>query len=119
MAQKMGEIVTYKNVSYKGVYSQIKLDNGERILISISQKGLQIYKLGFGGLFPTGTVWETLDLDQMIVLFGDFSLSENLHSENLLLDAVIKKLIGCGSIDEVKTVLTSPADSDSELSDTL
>jgi hypothetical protein len=105
----MGRIVTYQNSGVKGVYSQIKLDNGERILISLAQSGLEIFKLGLGGLVPTGTVWKTSDLHQMAMLFGDFALSEGN-----LLDAVIRKLIGCSSIDEVKTVLSSPTSNEGE-----
>lgn len=97
----MGEIVTYKNAGKAGIFSQIKLDNGERILISIAEPGVQIFKLGFGGLFPMGTVWESGDLQQMTVLFGDFALSESM-----LLDAVINKLIRCRSIDDVKQLLS-------------
>lgn len=99
----MGNIVTYKNAGATGIYSQIKLDNGERILISIAQPGVQIFKLSFWGLFPIGTVWKSGDVHQMTVFFGDFALSERL-----LLDAVINKVIGCRSIDEVKSLLSEP-----------
>jgi len=110
----MGEIVTYKNAGPEGVFSQIKLGNGERILISIAQPGIQIYKLKFKGLFPASTVWKTDNIDQMIVLFGDFALSEGI-----LLDAVIKKVIGCKSIDEVKSLLSVPNIATRELHDAL
>jgi len=101
----MGNIITYKNAGAAGVYSQIKLDNGERILISIAQPGVQIFKLSFGGLFPVSTIWKSGDIDQMIALFGDFALSESN-----LLDAIVKKLIDCVSIDEIRTLLSKPTD---------
>jgi len=98
----MGEIITYKNAGPQGVFCQIKLTSGERILISIAQPGIQIYKLGFKGLFPTSTIWKSDDIDQMINIFGDFALSEGT-----LLDAVIKKVIECKSIAEVKVILSA------------
>jgi len=110
----MGRIITYKNAGEKGTFSQIKLDNGERILISVItnrgvQLGVEIFKLGKGGLFPTGSVWKTHDLDQMTVLFAGFQ-----QSRGNLLDAVVSKVIGCSSIDEVKMLLSSPADNEGE-----
>jgi hypothetical protein len=98
----MGEIVTYKN-GPEGVFCQIKFTNGERILISIAQPGIQIYKLGFKGLFPTSAIWKTGDIDQMVSIFGDFGLSEGI-----LLNAVIEKIIGCESIAEVRALLSTP-----------
>jgi hypothetical protein len=101
----MGDIITYKNAGAAGVYSQIKLDNGERILISIAQPGVQVYKLGFMGLIPTGTIWKSSDLRRMAVLFGN-----DIQSESSLLDAIIRKRVGCVSIDEVRTLLSESID---------
>lgn len=53
----MSKIVTYSN-SPRGKYCQIKFDDGNRILISIAQSGIKIFKLRFMGAIPAGTVFE-------------------------------------------------------------
>ncbi len=53
----MSKVITYKNEGAKGVFSQVKLDSGERILISIGDNVIKIYKLGLFGAIPVKTVW--------------------------------------------------------------
>lgn len=94
----MGEVVNYK----EGRYCQLKLDSGERILISIAQSGIKIVKLSFGGLIPTSTIWNCsiADVRKAINLFVD--------QEELLihpLDAIKGKLIDFKSIADVKSFL--------------
>lgn len=48
----MAEIITYK----PGAYCQLKLTSRERVLISCAQTGINIMKLGLGGLIPTKTI---------------------------------------------------------------
>lgn len=64
----MSQIITYK----EGCYSQIKLDSGERILLSISHTGTTIFKLRFWGLFPVEKIaeWAPSDLARFMLLFG-------------------------------------------------
>jgi hypothetical protein len=54
----MGKIITYKNEDVKGVFSQIKLDSGERVLISITANEIKIFKLKFFGVIPVKTIWK-------------------------------------------------------------
>ncbi len=98
----MGEIITYTNEGPKGTYCQIKLDSGERILISIAQPGIRIYKLILGGLVPRGTIWECGidDVSKAIEIFGD---PENPTAHPL--DAIKDKLINCKSIEDVKSLI--------------
>ena len=44
----MGTIITYK----EGQYSMMKLDSGERVMLSIAQSGIVIYKMKFFGMTP-------------------------------------------------------------------
>ena len=90
------------------MYCQIQLDSGERILISIAQTGVKIFKLSFGGLIPTKTIWESDDIDEMINLFVDPN-----DPVKQPLDAIKDRLIECKSMQEVKQVLlTPPSDGD-------
>lgn len=91
----MAEIVTYK----EGAYCQLKLANGERVLISCAQTGIKIMKLAFGGLFPTRTIvdWPIDELAFAIELFADDS-APTQHP----LDAIKNKLVHCSSIKEIE-----------------
>ena len=56
----MGKVVTYGNSKYK-CFCQIKLDSGERLLISIVNiptPSVKLMKLRFFGLCPVQTIWE-------------------------------------------------------------
>jgi len=101
----MGQIITYK----PGAYCQMKLDSGERILISIAQTGIKISKLVLGGLVPTGTIWEcgTFDpkMHKVIEFFAD-PQDPGRHP----LDAIKDKLIKCQSIDNVRILLSGIGD---------
>lgn len=93
----MAKIITYKNEGAKGVFCQLKLESGERILISMTQKDTKIFKLGLMGLVPVGTVWESSDIEEMIRIFANPTKPEQQP-----LEAIIEKLIECKSIEEVK-----------------
>jgi hypothetical protein len=70
----MSRIITYK----EGRYSQIKLDSGERIMLSVAQSGIVIFKLRFFGLVPGPKIAEWLpeDLARFMLLFGGAPLSQ-------------------------------------------
>ena len=56
----MSKVVTYANSKHL-CYCQIKLDSGERVLISIAsdpKPSVQLKKLCFFGLWPIQTIWE-------------------------------------------------------------
>lgn len=92
----MGKIITYKNAGPKGMFCQIKLESGERILISIAQSGVKIFKLRFMGMIPVKTLWELNDIVHMVEMFADPA-----NPEKPPLDAIRDKLINCKSIKEV------------------
>lgn len=101
----MSKIVTYKN-SARGKYCQIKLDDGNRILISIAQTGIKVYKLRLAGLIPSGTIFDISTSD----LFSEKykPAREKLTERSLKLDMldVFKEiLLPCRSLEEVQGVL--------------
>jgi hypothetical protein len=98
--ENMGRVITYKNEEKRGMYCQIKLASGERIFISIAGGGIKISKMGFGGLIPMKTIWESKNVLGMMEQFVDKS-DELKHP----LDAAKDKLINCTSIEEVQRIL--------------
>ena len=90
----MAKVIAYRPPGF----SQLQLDSGERILISCAQTGVRISKLGFFGLFPTKVIadWPISRIDEVIALFADPA-----NPNDPPLDALMKKLGACATIDEV------------------
>jgi len=101
----MSEIITYKN-GPSGKYCQIKLDDGNRILISIAQTGVKVMKLKWGGMIPSGDIF---DITTQELFSEEYKHArEKLTEKSIALDMldVFKEiLIECGSLEEaVKTL---------------
>ena len=108
----MSEVVTYAN-SECLCYCQIKLDSGERALISIASAPtpcVKLKKLGFFGLWPIQTIWEynptmaggyEAYVRKMMQMFQDPSALEPKHPLDILRD----RLLPCRSISEVRDSL--------------
>jgi hypothetical protein len=105
----MGKVVTYANNKYQ-CFCQIKLDNGERVLISIANAptpSVKLRKLGFLGLWPLQTIWEynptmaggyDAYVRKMMKMFQDPLAGEPKHPLDILRD----RLLPCKSISEVR-----------------
>jgi len=101
----MSQIITYKCDS-SGKYCQIKLDDGNRILISIAQEGAKIFKLKWGGLWPSETIFNisTNDLFSDEYKFARERLTERSFALDML-DVFKEILIQCKSLEEVREEL--------------
>lgn len=77
---------------------QLQLDNGERILISIAQTGIALFKLDMAGLVPTQALfeWNISEVGSAIRLFADLSTPQKPP-----LDAMRDRLLQCRSVEEV------------------
>jgi hypothetical protein len=62
----MAKIVTYKN-DLKHCYAQLRLDSGERILVSIARHNIRIYKLSLMGMLPTSTIWSSTEVEYFMI----------------------------------------------------
>ena len=96
----MTTVVTYK----PNAYCQLKLDSGERLLISCAQTGIKIVKLGLGGLLPTKTIadWPLSEVRTMMRKFVD-PANPLQHP----LDAIKSRLMQCSSLQEVEKVCSA------------
>jgi len=108
----MGKVVAYANNNYQ-CYCHIKLDSGERVLISIASAptpSVKVMKLAFFGLWPIQTIWEynpTMAggyehyVRKMMIMFQDPLAVEPKHPLDILRD----RLLPCRSISEVRDFL--------------
>ncbi len=110
----MSEVITYKNDKF-ACFCQIKLDSGERILISIASApspSIKILELALGTI-PTKTIWEfnptmaggyRAYIEKSIKIFTDPKLEASDEIKQPL-DAIRDKLLPCHSVKEVLHVL--------------
>ena len=93
----MADIVTYVEQRY----SMMKLDSGERIMLSVSQSGIAIYKMRFLGLVPGPKIaeWLPQDLDRYVDLFG------GEHSSGSPFRFAVEKLASFHSIKDLRAYL--------------
>jgi hypothetical protein len=98
----MSEVITYKN-TVKQCFCQLKLDSGERVLISIAQTGIKLFQLGLAGLLPIRTVaeWDISQIRTAIRIFEDFDAPQKPP-----LDAIRDKLLHCRSIADIEDLIT-------------
>lgn len=108
----MGKVVTYANNKYQ-CFCQIRLDSGERVLISIASAptpSVKLMKLVFFGLWPIQTIWEynptmaggyEAYVQKMMKMFQDPLAVEPKHPLDILRD----RLLSCRSVSEVRDSL--------------
>lgn len=97
----MGKVITYRNEGAKGIFSQIKLDNGDRVLISIAADEVKIFKMKFFGMIPGETIWEYPDL------FRFAELLTNNGYEGHPLDFLVEKVQNFSSTEQLINELNS------------
>ena len=98
----MARIITYKNGS-SGKYCQIQLEDGQRVFISVSQEGIRISRMKWGGLFPGATI---VDLPFAIVMSDKHEqawmrLYQDSGGEEYILDQFKNVLLECPSLSAV------------------
>lgn len=95
----MARIVTYQN-DPKYCFCQLKLESGERVLVSIGSGSIKIYKMLFWGKLPVKVIWQADKPDDIA-----FLLRREADFERSPLDLVVGKIIGCRSVEEIRARL--------------
>jgi len=97
----VGDIVAKRDNKMQ-CFAQLKLGNGDRILISVARGLVKVSKLGWLGLWPVVTLWET----QTFAESADaFFRPETAHMRPL--DGIIATLIDCESAGAIVARLQS------------
>lgn len=96
----MSKIISYKSGS-NAKYCQIKLNDGNRVLISIAQVGIKISKLKWGGLIPSETIFE---ISTPVLFSKEYKFARERLTERTLeidmLDVFKEVLLKVDSIDQ-------------------
>lgn len=94
----MGKIITFSDREPRGTFAQIRLDDGKRILVSLTQTEIAIFKLAFGGFIPIGKIFK-----HNISEFLDFFCVriEQIDIDGSLLEAVVRYILPCKNMEEV------------------
>lgn len=98
------EVITYK----EGCYSQIKLASGERIMLSITQNEIVIFKMRFLGVVPGPKIAEwsksSEDFARFLILFGGAPQNQSPFR------FIVEKLVSFDSIAQLHGFLTKELD---------
>lgn len=90
----MAQIELYEDQTQRGTYSQIRLDDGKKFLISLTQTELAIRQFVFG--IPMKNIMDMISLDFMMnVLYPHGPLSSN--SNQSLLSIITEIALESGS----------------------
>lgn len=95
----MAQIQTFQDGTSMGTFSQIKLDDGNKILISLTQTEIAILKVGFLGI-PKETLWK-----EDIYKFLDFIYPQGHTSKEAnksVLEISVELAVRCNSLEEVR-----------------
>lgn len=95
------EVVTYRD-DQTHCFSQLKLADGSRILVSIGSGEIAVFKLILGGTVPSGTIWKAKGPND---IRGLFKTDADFGERPLKL--IVDMLRHCGTIDEARTKLNS------------
>ena len=94
----MSEVITFSDGTPAGTFSQIRLDDGKRILVSFTQTEIAIMKLALGGTIPSGSIFKH-DISEFLDFFC--VRVEQIGINGSLLEAVVKYILPCKNMDEV------------------
>lgn len=99
----MSEVINFSDRQASGTFSQIRLDDGKRILISLTQTEIAIMKLAFGGMIPAGGIFKH-DISEFLDFFC--VRVKQIGIDDSLLEAIIEYILQCKNIDEVAAKLS-------------
>jgi hypothetical protein len=93
-------------------WCQIRLDSGERVLISIAGRptsSIKVFRLAFAGLIPIKTIWELTPAkvggdDAFVDYFMKMFLPDQNETPRPL-DAIRDVLLECSSIEDARRML--------------
>lgn len=94
----MSDIITFSDRKPSGTFAQIRLDDGKRILVSLSKTELAIFKLVFRGSIPTGKIFKH-DISEFLDFFC--VRVEQIGIDGSLLEAVVRYILPCKNMEEV------------------
>lgn len=95
----MSQVIRERN-SGTQCFSTIRLDSGERVMVSIAAGEVVICKLKWAGLFPSHRLWSSADPDQLARVFFDTDLPTD-HP----LESVRNAVLECRSTDELLALI--------------
>jgi len=92
----MSSVVTYSNMKPGGTFAQIKLNDGSRVLISVTQDEVAILKLILFGNIPTKKIWAN-NTKELLETTGAYP--------DTLLDGLVGIVEEAVSIDEIPALM--------------
>lgn len=95
----MAQIKTFQDGTFMGTFSQINFDDGSKILISLTQTEIAIFKVGFLGS-TKGMLWKE-NMDKFLdIIYPGGPVSKD--ADKSVLEIAVNLAIQCKNIEEVK-----------------
>lgn len=95
----MAEIQTYQDGTPRGTFSQIKLDDGNKIMVSLTQTEIAIFKIGFLNM-PKGTLWKH-DMGTFLdIIYPEGPASKN--ADRSVLEISVELAMECSTLEDVR-----------------
>jgi hypothetical protein len=91
----MGEIIVKKDTPSQ-CFARLRLENGDQIMISVTQSAVTVFKMKWAGLLPSATLWASSSMAEVANMF--FDEGEPMQRP---LDSMIARLLDCRSAAEV------------------
>ena len=95
----MAQIKTFQDGTSMGTFSQINLDDGNKILISITQTEIAIFKIGFLGI-PKETLWKEGVDKFMDIIYPKGPFSE--EGNKSVLEIAVNLAMQCKTMEEIR-----------------
>lgn len=83
---------------HTGVFSQVKLNDGNRVLISFTQKEVAVFKLAFFGTVPTTKIWSLPTKECLAFVSKSYGTAKPLG-------VITNKVAGCYFLSELPSFL--------------
>lgn len=83
----------------KHCFATIRLDSGERVMVSIAWGDVRIMKMSWGGIWPAETLWKSSNADEIAATF----FNGGSPTERPLV-SIRNAFLNCQSTDEVRTL---------------
>lgn len=97
----LGDIITYSDGEPAGTFSQIRLNDGTRVLISITRQEAAVFKLRMGGTVPAGTLYKC----DRGALIERLSGNPNFQRPSSPLQDLVEIVLQCSSVEQVPLAL--------------
>ena len=100
----MGKVIVKRNEPHQ-CFARLELNDGDQVMISITQEGIKVIKMKWAGMLTGPTLWKSESVTEIVEKFFDGTTLPQRPIE-----AVIDKVIDCHSAADLVARLSAQPD---------